>query len=139
MALSRKVIVAPLIITFPKWFIVHRSHRLTFSRLQVDSSPHLNEVLVMSSPLWANSFEGLLSCLLLQYFAKWFIFPERVQRLPNPRQFLATHWCGQCFPQLKQSLVFLFLHNLVHFLFDSDFCWHVLKPGTPEHPGKPGL
>ena len=59
----------------------------------------------MSSPLWANSFEGLLSCLLLQYFAKWFIFPARVQRLPNPRQFLATHWCGQCFPQLKQSLL----------------------------------
>ena len=105
MALSRKLIMAPLIITFPKRFIVRRSHRFTFSRLQVDSSPLLNEMSVISSPLWANSLEGLPSCLFLQYFAKWFIFPERVQRLQNPTQFLATHRCGQCFPQLKHSLL----------------------------------
>ena len=40
--------------------------RLRVSRLHVDSSLLSDEVPLMSSPLYANSFVALISCLLVQ-------------------------------------------------------------------------
>ena len=45
------------------------------------------------------------------------------------------------FPAVKAQTFFFFLfhHNLVNFLFDSDLYWHVLKPAALEHSGTPNL
>ena len=76
---------------------------LTVSNVNVASSLLSDEVSGFCLPRYANSFVALISCLLLQYFAKLFRFPHRIHCLPKAGHFLGPPWCGHCFPQLKHD------------------------------------
>ena len=69
-------------------------------------------------------------------FCEMVYFSRACTTLTKPHTVSRYSSVRPVFPAVEaQSFVFLFHHNLVHYLFDSDFCWHVLKPGTPEHTG----
>ena len=87
---------------------------LTVSNVHVDLSLLSDEVSDFCSPPYANSCMALISCLLLQYFTKWFLFPHRVHCLPKAGHFLGPPWCGHCFTQLKHDF-FSFLSTVILF------------------------
>ena len=90
------VTLAPLISTFFKGLFSEVPMGLTVSNVHVDSSLLSDEVSDFRSPPYANSFVALTSCLLLQKFAKWFLFPHRLHCLPKAGHFLGPPWCGHC-------------------------------------------
>ena len=57
---------------------------LTVSSVHVDSSLLSGDVSEFCTPPYANSFVDFTSCSLLQYFAKWFLFPHRIHSLLVP-------------------------------------------------------
>ena len=76
---------------------------LTVSNVHVDSSLLSDEVSDFRSPPYPNSVVTLTSCLPLQKFAKWFLFPHRLHCLPKAGHFPGPPWCGHCLPQLKHD------------------------------------
>ena len=67
--------LAPIISTYFRGLLSEDPMGLTFSKVHVDSSLLSDEVSDLWPVPYANSLVALISCLLLQCFAKCFLFP----------------------------------------------------------------
>ena len=118
----------PLISTFVRGLLAEGLIGLTACSVQVDSSSLLSEDVsdFCSSPC-AKSLVPLISCLLLQHFAKWFLLPHRVHCLLKAGHFLGSPLMWPMFSAIKTRFFSTSVrYDFIDFLFDSNFCWSLV-------------